>query len=315
MNFTYLLNNVSGILNLKIIYYWSNDLSIELPGVTYGNGDILQEVFNAIAAAMGDSTFHTLIHISILLAGSWAVYKLIFKRDIMVGVAWISFYLVVFYILFLPKVTIDIIDRVNQGKVYTVDNVPLGLGWLANLTSTIGDSLTQLMEQGFSLPDDLRYGQTGMVMASNLVTAASTFHVTDANFVQNLQSFINQCVFYNLLLHKYSMRDLLTTSNIWEFVTHNASPARVFLYNQTVTTCRDGVQSLNQDWQFAIDQAEDRYAAHLFPEDTQAKTQLLKYLPLSYNFLTNLSEDASSLMQQNMMANVMQNRLYRVVVR
>ena len=54
----------------------------------------------------------------------------------------------------------------------------------------------------------------------------------------------------------------------------------------------DGVTSLNQDWQTAIAQAEERYAARLFPEKTEAKTQLLKYLPLSYSFLTDLSESA-----------------------
>ena len=227
----------------------------------------------------------------------------------MVGVGWIALYFMAFYVLFLPKATVNIIDRVQQGKVYAVDNVPLGLAWLANITSAIGDGLTQLTEQNFSLPDDLRYGQTGMVMASNLVTAASTFQVTDPDFDRNLQSFIHQCVFYDLLLHKYSSQELFTAPNIWQFVTAHASPARAFLYNQTVVTCQNGAASLNQDWQSAISQAEDRYAARLFPDDTQAKTQLLKYLPLSYSFLTNLSEEASDLMQQNMMANSIQSGL------
>ena len=93
--------------------------------------------------------------------------------------------------------------------MYAVDNVPLGLAWLANVTTAIGDGLTQLMEQNFSLPDDLRYGQTGMVMASNLVTAASTFQVTDPDFEHNLQGFIHQCVFYDLLLHKYSFTSII----------------------------------------------------------------------------------------------------------
>ncbi len=281
----------------------------EITIVTYGNGDILREIFNAVAAGMGDSTFKTLIHLSILLGGTWAIAKLIFKRDLMVGVSWVAVYFMAFYVVFLPKATVNIIDRVQQGKVYAVDNVPLGLAWLANITSAIGDGLTQLTEQNFSLPDDLRYGQTGMVMASNLVTAASTFQVTDPDFDHNLQSFIHQCVFYDLLLHKYSSQELFTTQNIWQFVIAHASPARAFLYNQTVVTCQNGAASLNQDWQNAISQAEDRYAARLFPDDTQAKTQLLKYLPLSYSFLTDLSEDASDLMQQNMMANSIQSGL------
>lgn len=42
--------------------------------VTYGNGDNLREVFNAIAAAMNsDSAYSNLIHLAIGLAGAWAM--------------------------------------------------------------------------------------------------------------------------------------------------------------------------------------------------------------------------------------------------
>src|SRR5262249_42519205 len=118
---------------------------------------------------------------------------------------------------------------------------------------------------------------------------------------------IHQCVFYDLLLNKYSAQDLLNTPHIWQFVTQNTSPARSFMYRHTVTTCKVGAQSLTHDWQTAIDQAADRYGARLFPGNAQAKTQLLQYLPISYSFLTNLSEDASGIIQQNMMANALQN--------
>ena len=283
-------------------------MTTELSVVTYGNGDILCEVFNAIAATMSsNSAYSTLLHLAIGLAGAWTMLDLVGKRNLTILVRWFGLYYLAFYVVFFPKATVNIVDRVAQGKVYTIDNVPLGLAALASYTSVIGDSLTQLTEQNFSLPDDLRYSQTGMVMASNLVTAASTFQITDPVFENNLQDFINQCVFYDLLLNKYSAQDLLTTTNIWQFVTQNASPARAFMYNHTVVTCKDGVTSLAKDWQTAIGEAEERYGARLFPNQTNAKTQLLQYLPVSYDFLTNLSEDASSLMQQNMMANALQN--------
>src|SRR5262249_38752523 len=283
-------------------------MSTELPIVTYGNGDILREMFNAIATSMGGgSSFGTLVHLTLGFAGAWALVELIAKRNLSLSVRWFAIYFVVFYVVFLPKATIHIADRVNQSKVYTVDNVPLGLAILGSYTSVIGDSLTQLMEQNFSLPDDLRYSQTGMVMASHLVTAASTFQMTDPDFQANIQDFIHQCVFYDLLLNKYSAQDLLNTSHIWQFVTQNTSPARSFMYNHTVVTCKVGAQSLTKDWQTAIDQAADRYGARLFPGNAQAKTQLLQYLPISYSFLTSLSEDASSIIQQNMMANALQN--------
>src|SRR5271156_5313551 len=113
-------------------------MAIELSVVTYGNGDILREVFNAIAAAMNtDSAYSTLIHLAIGIAGAWAMLDLVGKRSLTVLVRWFALYYLAFYVVFFPKATVNIIDRVTQGKVYAVDNVPLGLAVLASYTSVI----------------------------------------------------------------------------------------------------------------------------------------------------------------------------------
>lgn len=278
-----------------------------LPVIVYGNGDVFREYFNAIVTCFGTDGYSSLIRISITLALATVVYSYILKRDPIVLGKWFMLYYVVMYILFLPKVSIEIIDRVNQGHVYNVANVPLGLGVLASVTSAVGDELTQITEMNFTMPDDLHYAQTGMVMASRMVIAASQFQITDPAFSKNMQSFMNQCVFYDLLLNKYSVEDLMTSNNIWQFVSLHASPARAFMYNGQVTTCQKGIQGLNQDWKVAVNKAMGNYSVRLFPNSNNAKAQLIKYLPISYGYLTNLSDDSSQLMQQNLMANAIQN--------
>ena len=69
-----------------------------------------------------------------------------------------------------------------------------------------------------------------MVFASRLVEATSQFEITDARFDENLKGFIHQCVFYDILLKKYSMNDLVESNNIWALVSQNASPAPGFFY-------------------------------------------------------------------------------------
>ena len=64
------------------------------------------------------------------------------------------------------------------------------------------------MEKTFSLPGDLTYQKTGVAMASRIVLASTQFQVTDPNFAQSVHSFVQQCVFYDVLLHKYSWNDL-----------------------------------------------------------------------------------------------------------
>lgn len=271
--------------------------------IVYGGGEIFREFFNAIALSMGSSGYESLIKLSLLIAGVWALVESITKRNLLLNVKWLVTYLLVFYALFLPKASIHIIDRIESGKPYAVDNVPLGLAIFASYTTRIGDGLTRLTEQYFSMPDYQPYGETGMVMASRMVKAAGEFQITDPKFSENMQGFIQQCVFYDLLLDKYSARDLIESTNIWQTVSERASPARSFIYNSQVTICQDGAKFLNKDWTAAIQDAEERYAHRLFPKQQQlAKQELLKRLPMSYAYLTKISAQAASIMQQNMMA-------------
>lgn len=289
-------------------------MAITLPIVVYGGGGIFTEYFNAIAATLGDNAFSIIIKIAILLAGVTAIVSMITKRDFLQCVKWFSAFYIVFYVLFLPQISLQIIDRTDEGHSYHVDNVPLGLGILASFTTTIGDSLTRLTDKIFSLPDDLRYSKTGMMMASKLVMAASKFQITDPELSENMQNFVSQCVFYDLLLNKYSIKDLFETKDVWSFVSSNTSPARAFLYNHQVTVCTAGASKINTDLQKSIDEIATRYGSRIFPgaaNASMAKTELLKYLPISYGYLTNLSDTAAKLIQQNVIVNAIQNSALR----
>ncbi len=276
--------------------------------VVYGDGKLMWEYFNAIVAFFGTSTFSSLLNISLLLAIVTVCYSFITQRSLMVLIKWFGLFYVSFYLLFTPRVSVTVLDRVNGNMGYPVDNVPFALAVLASYTSAIDDALTQSLETNFTMPDYMPYHETGMVFASRLMTMANQFEINDAVFDGNLKEFIHQCVFYDILLNKYSINDLLNANDLWGFVASNASPARAFIYNGQVTTCRDGVKNLTTDWQKVIDESIQDYSQRLYPNLSQekAKAQILIDLPMSYRYLTNVSESAQDLMKQNLMANAIQ---------
>jgi len=303
-----------------------------VPIYVYGAGGVFAQFFNAIPAAMGSGTFTSLLRIAVLLAGMTALASAIFRRDFLICVKWFATYYLVFYIIFLPKVSVEIIDRVDS-RVYAVDNVPLGLGVLASLTTTIGDALTRVTDQIFSMPDDLGYSKTGMVMASKLALASRQFQITDTRLNANMERFMVQCVHWPVMLGYYSMEDLVTANNLWEFIRSHAPKSRSFLYdggasNRKITICNEGVAQLGKDLEENRDQVAARGALRLFAntkspssgtddssQSAAAKTpadvkgQLLKYLPHAYNYLLNTSSTATDILQQSIMANAITNSL------
>jgi len=287
-------------------------MSLVFPVIVYGNGNLFHEYFNAVVAAFGKgghgSHFKALLHISILLAGFTVVYSFILRRDLMQMVKWLGIFYVAIYLLFLPEATVMVIDRVNGDAGYPVDHVPRGLAVLASFTSAIGDGLTRDLESNFTMPDYQPYHRSGMVFASRLVEATSQFEITDAKFDTNLKEFIHQCVFYDLLLKKYSINELVSSSNVWNFVSSNASPARAFIYDADVTTCRDGAGKLTKDWSDVIETTAQIYGKRLYPNQTKenAKAKFLIDLPISYQYLTRLSGTAEEILKQNLMGNAIQ---------
>lgn len=278
------------------------------PIIVYGDGALFREYFNAIVAFFGTSNFSSLLNIAFLLATTTVCYSYITKRNLMVLIKWLGLFYVAVYVMFMPRTSVVIIDRVNNNMHYIVDHVPLGLAVLASYTSSIDDALTQAIESNFMMPDFMPYHETGMVFASRLVTMSNQFEINDANFDANLQDFVHQCIFYDILLNKYSINDLTSSSNVWNFVSSYASPARAFLYNGTITTCKDGARKLTDDWQKVIDSSLEQYSQRIYPalSKEKAKSQILIDLPISYRYLTTISAQAQEIMQQNLMSNAIQ---------
>jgi len=280
----------------------------KLPIYVYGDGGAYREYFNAIAAFFGASTFNSLLNMAVLLALVTVIYTFSMKRNLFDIIKWLGWFYVAMYISFVPKTTVIIIDRVNNSIGYTVDNIPFGLAVLASYTSSIDDALTQSLESNFTMPDYMPYHKTGMVFASRLVTESNQFEITDSIFDANLQEFVHQCIFYDILLNKYSLNDLLAQSNVWQYIVGYASPARAFIYNGSIVTCKDGARKLTADWKSVIEKAAQEYGRRIYPNvaKEQVKSKLFADLPTSYRFLTNLSDQAQNIMQQNLMANALQ---------
>ena len=308
----------------------------------YGNGQICREIFNAIAVATGGSGYQSLIKITTVFAVFIVVPQYILKRDIMVKVSWMMQYFLMFSAFFMPKVNVMIHDEVHQNHgFYVVSNVPLGVAGIAHITTSIGKGLTELFEQTFSLPDDLQYHKTGMVMASTVMKASTQFQITDPDLSDNLNNFMHQCVFYDLYLDKYTLKDLMSQSDLWTFIKDNASPARAFSYrdiqiaepagntstddetpplkssessstNTTVKrqiiTCEEGATKIDALWNGIVAEADKKYGERFFPgKGAGAKAELLKYLPISYSYLAGVSSDASTIMKQLMVKNAFEN--------
>ncbi|MCP5152455.1 MAG: conjugal transfer protein TraG N-terminal domain-containing protein, partial [Chromatiales bacterium] len=277
---------------------------------TYGGGELLRLVFNAVAAIAGAGDYGGAMRLAALVGLLWVLIEGAFRQRA-VNLPWLLGTVFVYLALMVPRADVIVTDRIDPTRSGVVGNVPLGLAATAGTASLLGDWLTRAYETVFSLPDDLRYHQSGLLFAQHLVEASTRFEVTDPRLAANLAELWQACVFYDILLGLYGWEDLFAAPDLWAFVKARTSQARSFAYtdagnDRVVVGCREGASTrLDADLTADIDRARQWYGARLVsaPNRAAAIAKFAGAMPVSYQYLSGLSLSAEAIIRQNALAN------------
>ena len=223
---------------------------------TIGGGEIVFNIMQAVALCLngGSGLLDALLRIGGLCGVFMAYYVILYGSPWEIIKSWGLPVLLIMNMLFVPSTTVWVKDTITNYS-YKVDNVPYGLAVFASATSQLGKAITEVVEQNFSLPDDLTYQKTGMLFGSNILEKAKTFKITNRNFKENMRNFVGQCVKYDIMLnHKYTFDDLVNTNDIWSLVSSNPSNIRGFFWQPEgggkaqYVTCKTAVNKFNDLW-------------------------------------------------------------------
>ncbi len=289
---------------------------------TVGGGDYLVNVFQAVAAWTGNGGYKSLLQVVMVMGLGLSAITLAFNQD---WRAWINWFLgatLIYSCLMVPRLDVHVTDRLNPSLApANVSNVPLGLALMASFTSQVGDYLTGSAEVVFGLPGDLNYSKNGMIYGARLYDATRSLRVSDPEFAANLDEHFRQCVFYDVLLGRYSMKELAETGDIWatiapgsqaraqRFLTRDATSGQV---SSNIVTCREAYDTLNAQWAGLVEAMGSVFGRQLYPNQTAAlaKAKLFADLPVAYQYLTGVSANATEIFKQTLTINAMSQALH-----
>lgn len=276
--------------------------------ITIGGGEYFVDVFNGLAMLVKSGDFMDVVKLSAVLAFMLAVLNAALMGSLYDSGKWFLTTIIITQTLLYPKASVHVTDKTNpvlQGA--QIDNVPFVVAYIASASSQIGYSLTQQFESVYSLPDDLQYTQNGMIFGANLMSAMSQARIGNANLSSSIDSFSQNCIFYDIQLGIYSFDDLKDSDDIWAFVKSNQVENRFFTYNSesgdvTYPTCKAGAQLLESDWNqefFTLNKNIGFFAKK--PDLTKAI--LSSAAPLASEYFMNVSKSSTQILQQSMMIN------------
>ena len=276
---------------------------------TVGGGEYLVNTFNAVAAWTGGGGYRSMIRVVMVMG---LIYSLLVVSFTLNYKAWLNWFLqatAIYLCLMVPTVDIKVTDRVNPSLApATVANVPLGLGVLASFTTQIGDYLTRTAETVFVSPSELNYSSNGLIYGARLFDATRNFNIRDAEFSANLDHYMKQCVFGDIMLYQKSLTDLANATNLWGAIASDAeSRSQEWLERSggTVTpyivTCKDAYSMLDAQWASMIESNSKIWGLELYPKLSEAIAQakLRSDLPIANQAFTQSTAGFVETMRQN----------------
>lgn len=274
---------------------------------TIFGGDMWRQVLNGVVTIIGSSSFDTLLRIVGSFGVLGVVVSFIKSRNPMVFLHWLAVFMIITSALLVPKRSVQIIDITDRAAVYEVDNVPLGLAMIAGLTTGSGYGVAQLYDYTLGRPDSLTYTRSGMLFGSQIVSQTADFRTQNPQLSQMLTDYVENCVIGDILLNqKYSINELLNSTDPLTLITNNPSPLRG-IYQTTAAgrefvTCLQAATTIKtlmgQDIRIGGTSWHDM-ATRIFGNKVNADVLLGTAMDESYGFFYKGGQSAAQIMRNN----------------
>ncbi|EFO3787671.1 MULTISPECIES: conjugal transfer mating-pair stabilization protein TraG [Escherichia] len=278
-------------------------------------GEFFQAAFNGVATLIGTSTWDSLFHIVGFFSAMALFFVYIRGHDPKEVLKFIAVFILITSVLVIPKRTVHIIDMTNPTLVLRVDNVPTGLSVPFRFITSIGGSLTKIYDSVFHTPDSVAYSKTGMLFGATLMANTTDVVAQNSDLATLLKEYVQQCVIGDIMLsHKYSMAELMQSSDPYEIIFRRPSPLRGVIVPRGNSLAQAGFQTCEAlannvlKRELKVDTTKggktwDYYVNRFIGPRASADTLFGLMMADSYGFYYQGGRDASEILRQNVVMN------------
>lgn len=284
----------------------------------YQNSDSLFGILNAIAAIAGANSFKGALAIVGFCGFVAAMVAYMFAPQKLQGWQWLASVTLVLSVLFVPRVTVGIVDKTGSSAVTIVDNIPFGLAMFGSLSSSVGNTLTELYETAMqvlpgraNLPSELAYQKNGLMFGSRLIRESSRVVFQDASFRTDMINFIGNCTMYDLAAGVINPDTFASSDDVWPLMS-NPNPARFTSLTNgagevSIAPCNIAYANLNSRMPSQLNRLQDLLAKRMNPtlSGAAAAAVIAGQIQQAYlrNGIANAAASAADLIRQNALIN------------
>lgn len=283
----------------------------------YHNSEALAGIFNAIAAIMASGTYLSAVAAVAFCGFVAAMVAYMFQPDKLQGWKWIGTVVLIYGVLFVPRVTVAVVDKTGGTPNRTIANVPFGMAALGGLTSSIGNSITELFETAFqtlpgsaSLPPELAYQQNGLMFGSRLIQEVRRTSIPDPAVRTDILNFVNNCTAFDIADGTISPTAFSQSADLWTMMAFT-NPGRFSTITTgagvTTSTCDNVYLSISSRLPAQINNLTARLAGRMNPSLPTLAAQAAIVNQVSQAFIRGqiaaAASTAADILRQNAIIN------------
>lgn len=276
---------------------------------TYGGGDFLVAVLQGVNMVLGGSAYLTLIKamamLGLIFFIAWIAFSFRFQ------ISWFLWFTIAYLGFFVPKVDVAVIDHLRPGNTQVVAGVPALLGYAGHMSSALGDGLTRLMEQAFSLPSEIQFRQAGYATSLHTMRAGLLEQIPEPYVAGSASRYIRDCVLYDVLDGSKAANTLLTSPDLLSAFasdhpsrfteTYIAPDGSEIEGTPDVVNCADGYNRLQAGMNAIYHGWWGRFVQALSGSRGLESDQVGSIMTLSYQSLMNIATTPQQVLFQSAM--------------
>jgi conjugal transfer mating pair stabilization protein TraG len=281
--------------------------------ITSGGGQYVVNVLNAVAAWCGGGGFRSMLQVVMVMGLGYSLLVMAFALNWRVLYHWFLSATAVYLAMIVPTSTVVVTDTVNPTLGNgSVANVPIGLAVVASFSSQVNNWLTQTAESVFTMPSSLEFTAGGMLYPTRLNDLASQFTIADPIMKANVEAYLQQCTFYDVLLGQGNTWSTLASSTDLLSAIGPGSAARSTTWipsgggTASILGCQSAFSAIQSAYPTLATAGLQTAAPAFYPNLSAALalTQLRTDLPtMSQTFYGGSSMTAQQIFQQRSLVN------------
>lgn len=270
----------------------------------YWNGAQMRDLFEALVSITSRGTYAEMAALFFLIGIVIVLAVGATRHEGRPAIAYFACAVLFWCVSVVPRVSVSVVD-VRTESVYTVDNVPLGIGFFGSLASRTGYWMAELYESAFAPVEVASFMKFGAVYPERVLEVLQSVGPITVEGIAATKAVLEGCIVPEILTDEVKAARLVQSVDLWKDVSAAGwvNPARLAaMPSGKVLRCPEAMAEVDEVLRtIELPAVKAKLGARLAPDHVSPSAVIASAIPQAEELLLNLSRTMDATLKHSLM--------------